>query len=56
MVEQCSCGMVHVTIGGVTLRLAPQVLTQLATVMSEAARMMVLRDAFSPSVRDEVLS
>jgi hypothetical protein len=55
-VEQCSCGMVHLTIGGVTMRLSPGAFPQIAATISEAARMMVLRDAFAPTMRDEALS
>jgi hypothetical protein len=56
LVEQCSCGSVHITIGAVTLRIAPTAFPQIAATISEAARMMVLRDAFAPAIRDEALS
>jgi hypothetical protein len=49
IVEQCSCGSVHVTIGAVTLRLAGSALPALATTLGDAARALVLRDAFAPS-------
>ena len=55
-VEQCSCGMVHLNIGGVTLRVPPGAFPQIASTISDAARMMVLRDAFAPSLHDEALS
>ena len=38
MVEQCTCGAVHVTIGPVTLRLAASAIAQIATTLNEAAR------------------
>lgn len=57
LVEQCSCGSAHVTIGAVTLRLASSAIPSLAATLSEAARAVVLREAFAPSLRaDGVLS
>jgi hypothetical protein len=38
VVEQCTCGSVHVTIGAVTLRLAESALPSLAGTLTEAAR------------------
>jgi hypothetical protein len=35
-VELCHCGAVHLSIGGVTLRLVPGALTQLAGLLAEA--------------------
>lgn len=56
-VEQCSCGSVHVTIGAVTLRLASSAIPAVATTLGEAARALVLRDAFTAGARvPEVLS
>lgn len=49
LVEQCSCGSVHVTIGAVTLRLASSALPSLATTLNDAARVLILRDALHPS-------
>lgn len=49
IVEQCSCGSVHVTIGAVTLRLAASALPALATALTDAARSLVLRGALSPA-------
>jgi hypothetical protein len=57
LVEQCSCGSVHVTIGAVTLRLATSAIPAIATTLGEAARALVLCNAFAPSTRPtEVLS
>lgn len=57
LVEQCSCGSVHVTIGAVTLRLASSALPSLATTLGDAARALLLRDALHPSAAlDGVLS
>jgi hypothetical protein len=47
VVEQCSCGAVHVTIGAITLRLAPSSIVQIATTMNEAARSLLLDQALS---------
>ena len=49
LVEQCSCGSVHLTIGAVTLRLAASALPALATTLIDAARSVVLRGALSPA-------
>jgi hypothetical protein len=56
LVEQCTCGFVHLTIGGVTLRLAPGAFPQIANTINEAARTLMLRNAFAPSLHDEALS
>lgn len=57
LVEQCSCGSVHLTIGAVTLRLAASALPSLAATLGDAARSVVLRGAFAPtSTMDGVLS
>ena len=58
VVEQCSCGSVHVTIGAVTLRLAASAIPSLAATLGDAARAIVLHDAFGgTSLRaGEVLS
>ena len=45
MVELCTCGAVHVTVGAVTLRLVPAAVGELAEVIGEAARELALRDA-----------
>ncbi len=57
LVEQCTCGSVHVTIGAVTLRLSRSAIPSLAETLGDAARSMVLRDALAlPQVADEALS
>lgn len=49
LVEQCSCGSVHLTIGAVTLRLAGSALPAIAATLGDAARAIVLRGALAPS-------
>lgn len=49
LVEQCACGSVRVTIGAVTLRLASGTIPSLATTLGDAARALVLCDAFAPA-------
>ena len=44
LVELCDCGALHLTIGAVTMRLAPTMLPVLADVLHEAARELVLHD------------
>lgn len=57
LVEQCSCGSVHVTIGAVTLRLASGAIPALAATLGDAARALVLCEAFTPTASaNEVLS
>jgi hypothetical protein len=57
LVEQCSCGSVHVTIGAVTLRLAGNAIPALAKTLGDAARALVFCDAFAPTAAtNEVLS
>lgn len=57
VVEQCSCGSVHLTIGAVTLRLASSAIPALAATLGDAARALVLCDALTRTAsRDEVLS
>ena len=36
LVERCACGSVHITIGALTLRLAPNALAPLAETLCEA--------------------
>ncbi len=36
-VEQCGCGVVHLTLGALTLRLEPQALSELAAGLRRAA-------------------
>lgn len=56
VVEQCSCGSVHVTIGAVTMRLSRATLPSLAATLGEAARALVLRDALASPAHLRVLS
>lgn len=44
LVEQCSCGSVHVTIGAVTLRLAGSAIEPIASTLVEAARVLALQE------------
>jgi hypothetical protein len=46
IVEHCSCGAAHLTIGAITLRLAAGAIAPLAATLSEAARSLVLDAAF----------
>ena len=48
VVERCSCGAVHITIGAITMRLAAPAIAPLAATINEAARALVLRDALAP--------
>lgn len=57
IVERCSCGSVHVTIGAVTLRLAGAAIPSLAATLSDAARALVVHDAAELAAsRDEIVS
>lgn len=57
MVEQCSCGAIHLTIGAVTLRLAPNAIGALAATMNDAARALILDRALDAGeARREILS
>jgi len=49
VVELCNCGALHLSIGAVTLRLAPEALPELTQVIHEAAREMALHDAKAAS-------
>jgi len=55
VVEQCSCGSVHVTIGAVTLRLAACSIGPLASTMEEAARRLAYETSRECGL-DQVLS
>jgi len=50
-IEQCSCGSVHVTIGALTLRLAASAIPSLALTLGDAARALLLHDAFVHAAR-----
>lgn len=56
LVEQCTCGSVHITIGAVTLRLASSAIPSLAATLGDAARALVLRDAFALQPSTSALS
>lgn len=43
LVEVCSCGSVHLTLGALTLRLQPDALPELARALGEASRELALR-------------
>lgn len=47
-VELCHCGAVHLSIGGVTLRLIPEAIPQLAELLADAgAELPLLRSALA---------
>jgi hypothetical protein len=50
-VEFCRCGAVHLSIGGVTLRLVPDAVAQLAELLADAAAELPLLDAALASRR-----
>jgi hypothetical protein len=54
LVEQCSCGSVHVTIGAVTLRLASSAIASLASTLGDAA--VALARPNMPAIAEERLS
>ena len=57
LVEQCSCGSVHVTIGAVTLRLASNAIAAIAATLGDAARSLALREVLANRADDlQVLS
>lgn len=56
LVEQCSCGSVHVSIGAVTLRLAASAVPALAATLGEAARALVLHAFDSGTPADRLVS
>jgi len=49
VVELCNCGALHLSIGAVTLRLAPEALPELTQVINDAAREMALCEAMAAS-------
>jgi hypothetical protein len=56
-VELCHCGAVHLSIGGVTLRLVPGALAQLAELLSDATdELPDLTSALTRSRAPEALS
>lgn len=44
-VERCECGTVHLTIGALTLRLRPEALATVASVIGDAARTLAVLEA-----------
>jgi hypothetical protein len=58
LIELCNCGAAHVTLGAVTLRLAPEAIAELAEAAGDAARELALREAFAEyrAARAEALS
>ena len=56
LVEQCSCGSVHVTIGAVTLRLASNAIPAIAATLGDAARNLTLREVLANRGGEVVLS
>jgi hypothetical protein len=56
LIEQCSCGAVHVTIGAVTLRLAGGAIPSIATTLGEAAAALHRPAATAASTDDAAFS
>lgn len=57
IVERCSCGAVHLTIGAITLRLTASTIPALAQTLGDAARALVLHEAMAIAMTsEEVLS
>lgn len=56
MVERCACGSIHLTIGAVTLRLAPDVLPMLAALLADADHSMSIERGLIEPRHDVVLS
>jgi len=56
MVERCGCGSIHLTIGAVTLRLAPDVLPVLAGLLADADHSLSIERRSIAPRHDVVLS
>jgi hypothetical protein len=56
VVEQCTCGAVHVTIGAVTLRLTASAIAPIGETLVEAARALGHEPAPALRMSPEVLS
>lgn len=56
LVERCSCGAVHLTIGAVTLRLSPSAIAPLAETLATAASVIVLDQVRASLAAEDVLS
>ena len=49
-IEQCMCGTLHVTIGALTIRLAPEVIESIGTTFREATEHVILRSERASAV------
>lgn len=56
VVEQCTCGAVHVTIGAVTLRLTASAIAPIGETLAEAARALGHEPPHARRAAPEVLS
>lgn len=56
VVERCTCGSVHLTIGAVTLRLAASAIAPLADTLAEATHAMTVEHARARLPGPEALS
>lgn len=56
LVEQCTCGSIHLTIGAVTLRLARAAIGSLAATLGEAATVIDAQDREPRRCVEPVLS
>lgn len=56
LIERCECGVVHLTIGSVTLRIAATMIEPLATTLADAARVLVIEQARAVAPSTELLS
>jgi hypothetical protein len=56
LVERCSCGAVHVTIGAVTLRISASAIAPLAETLTDAAAALVVEQAHAMLPAPELLS
>jgi hypothetical protein len=50
MVETCSCGAMHITLGALTLRVSPEAGLEIASTLGDAARVWALRRIAAPSL------
>jgi hypothetical protein len=49
-VSLCSCGTIHLTVGGVTLRLEPEAFGEMLRMCQDAADRLVLQAELTPGV------
>lgn len=47
-VSLCGCGTLHLSVGGVTLRLAPEAFHAMLTMCQDAAQQLLLEGGFPP--------